>query len=223
MEISIRDAIKKLEDNYVPSIVQKHCRSVAKVATMISHEYEKNNLITKEDQIQIIISSILHDLMRPIEFRDLDKYVGTKEQKEFWNNKIELYENKNHEDAAYEELKDDYPEIANTIKKHAFFDIDNLENLKQKIVYYADKRDEIGVLMNASDRMINAHLRHKYKCKTTENWVKVIETDKKILDLESEIFSKINIKPHECNELNDVSFKQLLIEYNIDMNYKVKG
>jgi len=225
MEISIKDALKLWDEYRMPTGVRDHSISVAKVSTLISEEYKEQHLISEEEQLRIIIAAILHDLMKTIDIKrfhdDPEKIVNNKEDIEFWKTKAEQYKNTDHENAAFEELKDKYEEIAILILNHKFEHITKLNSIGQKIIYYSDKRDEFGEILNLGERLLRAAKRYSKLNDTVEKWVKAIEIDNMILDLEKEIFEKINIEPSECNKLNDIKFEDLLNKHNINIDKKV--
>lgn len=229
MEININDAFQMLDEYNVLVTVRKHSIAVTKVATFLSQKYLEKKLIRKQDQIRIIISAILHDLLKGIDIYtyNKDKYVNdyspSQQEINFQEEILKKYKDTEHEDAAYLELKDDYPKIAKIIKAHKFFDVDKLKDIDEKIVSYADKRNEFGLIMDVTRRLIRSHLRYTHSSYRINNWEKVIQTDNKILDLEKELFSKIDAKPKECNELNEIELDELLKKYNINKEQKIQG
>ncbi len=229
MEISINHAFELWDKYYLPVTVKSHSISVIKVAIFLSQKYLEKDLITKEQQLRIIISAILHDLLKSIDIYKLDKknyiknYSPSESEIKFHENIIEKYKDFTHEDAVYEELKNDYPIIAKIIKSHKFFNVNNLKDLEEEIVYYADKRDDFGKITNVAERMIRAHLRYTHRSNRENNWEKVIKIDNDILDLEKELFSKVDAEPKDCNKLNNTELKQLFKDYNIDKDQNIEG
>jgi hypothetical protein len=224
-KLSINKAFQMLENYHAPITLKNHINSVTKISTFISKKYFDKNLISKEDLYQIIISSLLHDLMKLVETKDFEKrYSNDKtfsnEAKKFWLKKREQYKNICHEEAGYEELKNKNLEIAKIILSHRFRNIDNLKNIKEEILYYSDKLDEWGKIFPLGKRLIYAHLRYIPK-HGENNWVEVLKIDKKIFQLEEKIFEKINTKAYECEKLNDITLNELFKKLNIDLEFEV--
>ncbi len=228
MEISINQAFKLWDKYYVPITLRKHSLNVAKVVSFLTQKYLEKDLITKDDQIRIIISAILHDLMKPIcKYVDFENakilYNYTEDEIKFWNKLKEKYPDELHEDMAYEELKQDYPAIAKIIQKHGFlFDTED-KFLHDRLLAYSDLRADGNKILSIEKRVLNLHIRYKHLNKTIGDWLKVITQDEHLLKLEKEIFSKINIEPEDCDELNNVKLDKLFKDYNINKDQKVQG
>jgi hypothetical protein len=228
MNISINKSFEILDEYYFPDLIRTHCISVCKVATFLSQKYFEKELINRKTQMLIIISALLHDLTKLTQVKDFEtRYAVEHKDKpnevNFWRELRKKHNSIKHEESAYLELKDKYPEIAKIIRAHLYFNVNNLNNISEKILYYADKRDDFGEIKNVTDRMTRSHLRYLHEINSREDWIKLINTDNKILDLEKELFLNINEFPEECNKLNKISLDDLFKQFNIDKELEVDG
>jgi hypothetical protein len=222
-KLSINDAFQIIKDYHIPITLQNHIYSVTKASTLIANKHFKTNKITEEQKYQIIIASLLHDLMKLIEVPDFyEKYAKykdtTKKAIKFWEQKREQYKQikeEKHERAAYEELKEIHPKIASIIYAHRFRNVYNLKTTEEKILYYSDKLDEWAKIMPLGKKMILSHLRYQDKLPNKENWLYALNIDKEIFKLEEELLNPIKTKPHECEELNNITLEELFKELNI--------
>ena len=229
--ISINQALELQKKYFMPDIIKQHSINVTKVATFVSQKFVEKNLLDKELQLKIIISAILHDLTKLTDLKDFEECFvkengENSEAVKFWRTLKKKYVGIRHELSVYEELKENYPEIANIIKSHGYFAnevLDKIEKIQEKLLYYGDLRDEFGKIVNLGNRLIISNKRYGYKNKTAEDWKKVIDFDNKALKFEEEIFSQINAIPEDCNKLNEIGLLDLLKKYNININQEIQG
>jgi hypothetical protein len=142
---------------------------------------------------------LLHDVLRVCDFKESDykrfKQPVTDKEKTKWNQFKVRYKGICHEDAAYEVLKDKYPELARIIKRHrytALLDKESPRTWEEKLVYYADKRVMHDKIVPLKERLEEAHRRNKQQHNSKGyNRVDTTKIDELIFDLEKDIFEKI--------------------------------
>jgi hypothetical protein len=115
------------------------------------------------------------------------------------------YEGVPHEYAAYDILKDKYPALALTIKKHRYIGILDEEEKpntwEEKLVYYADMRAMHDKIVPLEERLTEAHKRNVFFYKTeAQSKVIIAKVDPLIYSLEKEIFDKIDFNPHQITD-----------------------
>ena len=164
-----------------PENVQKHCQKVNQVAMFLSQKLSQAGEDINLDLVDR--ASLLHDLIR------------TKGQM-----KSEGLENMHHAEASYEILKEKYPEMAIVIKSHNSEDLLDsaiLDTWEKKILNYADKRVDKEQVVSIEDRMKLG--KKRWNLKPDEDKTELFLT--KLKELEKKIFSLINLKPGDINEL----------------------
>ncbi|MBD3204479.1 HDIG domain-containing protein [Candidatus Woesearchaeota archaeon] len=145
----------------------RHSIVVNKIAVLIAKKFLKNNISLNLALVNA--GSLLHDVKK-------------------WD---EINNNTNHGTEGYKMFKHEYPRLADIIKKHMLYEIlDGFDTWEQKIVYYADKRVNHDKIVSLKQRF--DYLEKRYPPKDKEKRKKVYELN---IELEKEIFSKIDIKP----------------------------
>ncbi len=228
MKISINHAFELWDKYYLPEKLRSHSSNVAKVAVFITSKYLEKDLITKEQQLRIIISALLHDLMKPIcKTVDFNKakeiFNYSEEEIKFWQELKKKYSDLHHEEIVYIELKDDYPLIANIVKSHGFWTDTINADILNKLLAYSDLRANGNEILSIEKRILYLHIRYKELNETSEDWLNVISQDEILLKLEDEIFSKIDAKPEDCNKLNSIELNQLFKQHNINKIEEIEG
>ncbi len=228
MKISINKAFKLWDKYYLPEKIREHTLNVIKVVVFMSEQYLKKGLITNQEQMRMIIAAVMHDIMKPIcnsgDFEKVkEKYKYTEDQIRFWRKLKIKYPDLNHEEMIYLELKEDYPSIAKLIRPHGFwFDITE-PNIPTKLLAYSDLRANGSKVLSIEKRILNLHLAYKHLYTTYEDWLKVVDQDGKLLKLETQLFSKIDAEPEDCNKLNNITIEELFKQHNIDKDQEIEG
>ncbi len=152
---------------------------------------------------------LLHDIVRICNIKELDfnrfERPVTAEDKAKWQQLRTKYEETPHEYAACDILKDKYPELALTIKKHRYISILNKKEKpntwEEKLVYYADMRVMHDKIVPLEERLTEAHKRNAL-FHGTEAQSKVItaKVDPLIYSLEKEIFNEIDLSPLDITD-----------------------
>jgi hypothetical protein len=140
--------------------------------------------------------------------RDARSHAGrpvTAEDKEKWQQLQTKYEQIPHEDAAYDILKEKYPALALTIRKHRYTALLD-ENEKpitweEKLVYYADKRVMHDKIVSLEERLTEGHKRNALFSESQAKRQAIIdEVDPLIFKMEKEIFDKIGLNPLDITD-----------------------
>jgi HD superfamily phosphohydrolase YqeK len=191
--------IKKIHEIYkefrVPAHIKAHMEKVKELAVELANSFIENG--EKVDKKLIMNAALLHDALRICDIKDLDQihFFGEikKEDMKIWENLKDKYKDKGHSQAIYEYLKGIGEEkIGKLIKKHDFFEIDNLKTWEEKILYYADKRAEGDRTVILKERFFHGRKRN---FKEDENLEKLAKTEEKVFLLEKEIVKRIKKMP----------------------------
>jgi len=165
-----------LKEHRVPSHIVRHSLTVAKLAVFLAERLKENGIAVDVNLVDR--ACLLHDIFRI----------------------CELEKSEAHEDAAYNLLKEKYPVLALTVKKHRYSALlDEKERpttWEEKLVYYADKRVMHDKIVSLKQRLEEAHKRNAPRPKA-QGVINPAKIDRLIYKLEEEIFSKIKLNPDE--------------------------
>lgn len=175
---------------FVPNHLIRHMRKVAKVSTTLAKMAEKKSL--KLQKNLIVQAALLHDVFRCVDIKNFHPENFNKNPKpaakKCWLDLRKKYCKIGHEKGMADYLnKEGYPEIANLIAKHGFFEVHKLKTLEEKILYYADKRVEKDKLVSLEKRISEGKKRN---IKPDDNRTRVKKTEEAVMKLEKEL-SKI--------------------------------
>jgi len=181
------ECMNLLKEYKVPSNIQTHTLLVNKVSMIIAERLKEKGI--KIDTKIVNAASLLHDILKCIDFKTFDKLnkEEIKKAEEF----RKKYPNIRHEEAAYLELKDKYPEVAETIRFHKVMSINQAQTWEQKVVNYADKRASDKRIINLNERFDDFEKRYGKRIDK--------KIEKKHYEIEKEIFDIIGMKPGEIN------------------------
>ena len=191
-----------IKEYHVPSHILSHSLAVAKLAVFLVERLKEKGAAVDVDLVDR--ACLLHDIVRVCDFKELDyrdfKQTVTEQDKAKWQQIRTRYEEIGHEDIAYEILREKYPVLALTVKKHrymAMLDGKTRPNTwEEKLVYYADMRVMHDKIVPLKTRLSEAHKRnvhlHGSKAQSKINTARV---DPLIYRLEEEIFDKIALNP----------------------------
>lgn len=204
--------IYKLYDEYgLPINVIRHCEQVTKVAIFIAKKLIDNGY--EIDLGLLKASGLLHDIAKPVDFKDfgvnknITDFEPTKEHVIKWKKIKEITGDLRHEQAGVKLIYPMYPKVAKIIGMHGYSKVNfGFESFEEKLIYYADKivkHDQIDTL---EKRLEEGHKRYVGKRPFGPD---IIETDKKIFELQSEIFDKAKIDSEDLIKLNNVGFLEL--------------
>jgi len=195
-----RQCLKLMDEFGVPLHIRKHSLAVAKLGVFLAKKLREKGVSVDLDLVDR--ACLLHDLLR---IYDLKEW-GPERSAE-----LRVLERKScHEDAAYELLKDKYPELALAVKRHRYAALldekDKPVTWEEKIVYYADKRVMHDKIVPLKERLEEAHRRNAAQ-RNCANQAKLNteRIDAAIFELEREIFDKIGLEPHEVTAGRNIS------------------
>jgi uncharacterized protein len=192
---------------HVPLNIVKHSLATAKLAVFLAKKLKEKDIAVDVELVER--ACLLHDVARICEVKESDyNNIGmtvTEQQKTAWDKLKTKYNATGHEDTAYELLKERYPVLALTIKKHRYVSLldenDRPDTWEEKIVYYADKRVMHERIVSLKERLDDAHQRnvHLRQMKGLNN-IDTDKVDRLIFELEEEIFTAIGLDPAEITE-----------------------
>lgn len=192
----IKNLIKEF---HVPSHVLAHSKKVAEVALFLGEK-----LIEKGEKVDLDLiekGSLLHDILRICDFHIWEPHKFpenlTKGKLEKWNSLREKFKGIHHADAAYQIfMEKGHKNLAEIILKHKFvYILDKRfapKTWEEKIVYYADKRVMHDKIVSLDERIKDGKKRNVHSKKALALSEKA---EKRIYELEKEIFEKIGGEP----------------------------
>lgn len=202
-----KECLAIIEDHHVPPHIVRHSLTVAKFAVFLAKRLKENGQTV--DIKLVNRACLLHDIVRICDFKKLDyskfEQPVTDRDKTRWRQLREDYNGTPHEHAAYDILRDNYPALALTIKKHRYVAIldeqEKLDTWEEKLVYYADKRVMHDKIVPLKERLTEGHKRnaHLYSTESQRRAI-IAEVDPLIYKLEDEIFYEIGLNPLEITD-----------------------
>lgn len=195
-----KQAFEILKEYHVPLHIQKHSLAVAELAVCLAEKLKEKGISVDVDLVDR--ACLLHDIARVCDLKKLDydrfEQSVTEQDKTKWVQLRAKYKGIVHEDAAYELLKEKYPVLALTIRKHKYIAIlDGQEKPKtweEKLVYYADKRVMHDRVVPLKERLEEGHKRNTYLHQTeAQHKINIARADSLIYELEREIFQKAGL------------------------------
>jgi len=188
-------ALELLKEYRVPLHIRKHSLTVAELAVWLAKKLREKGISVDVDLVDR--ACLLHDIARVCDFVRLDhgkfEQTVTEQDKIRWEEMKVRYQGVCHEDAAYDLLKERYPVLALTIKKHKYTAILDGEKKpktwEEKLVYYADKRVMHDKVVSLEERLKEGHKRNAYLYQTeAQHKINISKIDSLIYKLEKEIF-----------------------------------
>ncbi len=207
-ELPTRDeCVALLAEYYVPSHIIRHSEASAKVAVFLARRLREAG---HDVNVELVDRAcVLHDLLRACDFKlkDFSRFEEpvSEEAKSLWRRFKEKYDGQGHEYAAYDVLKERWPELALTIRRHKYIALldedDKPRTWEEKIVYYADKRAMHDQIVPLQQRLDEAHARSNLLFGVSkERQEKIAIIDKLIFEMEAEIFGQIGLEPDLVSE-----------------------
>lgn len=171
---------------HTPKHIIAHMKMVAKVAKTLSKKIIAKGI--KIDQELIENAALLHDVVRCVDFKNIEEKVFRIKPKnsdlECWKKLWKKYHKVGHEKAMAKILRArGHKKLANLISKHGFFSIWELKTIEEKILYYSDKRVDRDKIVTLEVRFSEGEKRNGSPKDDPEL---VISTKKKIYELEQE-------------------------------------
>lgn len=196
-----KECLAIIKEYCVPPHIVKHSLTVAKLAVFLAKKLKGKGISIDINLVDR--ACLLHDIVRVCDFNGSDysrfEQPVTAEDKAKWQQLRAKYEGLHHEYAAYNILKEKYPALALTIKKHRYKAIldekEKPDTWEEKLVYYADKRVMHDKIMPLKERLTEAHKRNVFFHDTeAQSRIITARVDSLIYRLEKEIFDKIGLK-----------------------------
>lgn len=202
-----KECLAILAEYHVPPHIISHSRTVAKLAVFLAQR-----LIEKGEEIDVELlqrAGLLHDMMRVNDFKESDckrfEQNLPQQEKEKWQRLHEKYKSIPHELAAHEILKERYPTLALTIKRHRYMAMldeqDRPNSWEEKLLYYADMRVMHDKIVPLKQRLAEGHKRNVHMHgSAAQSKINTAKVDPLIFQMEKEIFEKIGLDPLEVTE-----------------------
>jgi len=196
--------LEMAKEYHVPVHILRHSLSVAKLAVFLAERLKEKGVTIDVDLVER--ACLLHDIVRVCDFNQLDcKEFGqniAEQDKAKWEEIRARYGGIGHEDAAYDILREEYPALALTIKKHRYTamldEAEKPDTWEEKLVYYADMRVMHDRIVPLEERLKEAHKRNVFLHATKiDNESNIAAVDPLIHRLEEEIFDKVGLNPVE--------------------------
>jgi len=196
------ECFKLLKKYRVPIHIIKHSVAVARLALFLSERLKKKRVSINAELAHR--AALLHDIARVCDFKEIDitkfEQTITEEDKAKWKQLKDNYKDIAHEDAAFEILKGEYPELALTIRKHRYMAMADEKTRpstrEEKLLYYCDMRVMQDRIVPLKTRLADAHKRniHLHGSKI-QSKINTAGVDPLIYSLEEEIFGIIGLRP----------------------------
>ena len=204
---SNKECFAILAEYHVPPHIVSHSKVVAKLAVFLAQRLNENGEAVNIALLEA--ACLLHDLLRVHDFKESDykhfEHNLPEKEKAKWEKLHAKYKACSHEDAAYDILKDKYPELALTIKRHRYMALldekEKPDTWEEKLLYYADKRVMHDKIVPLEQRLAEGHKRNAYQHGSAEqSKINTAKVDPLIYEMEKEIFEKISLDPLEVTE-----------------------
>ena len=204
---SNKECLAILAEYHVPLHIISHSKVVAKLAVFLAQRLNENGEVV--DVALLEGACLLHDLLRVHDFKESDynrfEQNLPEEEKAKWQQIRAKYKACSHEDAAHDILKEQYPSLALTIKRHRYMALlskkDRPDTWEEKLLYYADKRVMHDKIMSLQQRLAEGHKRNMHLHGLAEqSKINTSKVDPLIYEMEKEIFEKIGLDPLEVTE-----------------------
>ena len=190
-----QEVLNLIELYKTPLHVQQHCTAVADLAVKLGEALVSHG--EKVDLTLVRHAALLHDLVRVVDFKIFEPETFpdpvTPEQVEFWKMLRVKYAGTHHADVGADILDErGFHAVANIVRKHRFTQIERgFDTWEEKLVYYADKRAKHDKIVPLTQRLEDGRKRNLIETNMPEE---SRELDKKIHQLEEEIFTKSEMR-----------------------------
>jgi HD superfamily phosphodiesterase len=196
------ECLELFKQYHTPANIIRHSLAVNKVANYLASSFKKAGVEINGTLVDR--ASLLHDLLRVCDIKNNlytfnDPQELTNANKKIWQEQREKYKNQHHAEITADLFKQQYPEMAEVIRKHRLSAVikNQLVTWEEKIVYYADKRVNHDKFVSLEERMSEGKKRWQIQ-KSQDYSKQIINAMER---LEKEIFQLINKQPDEINKL----------------------
>ena len=199
-----KECLALLAEYHIPPHIVSHSRAVAKLAVFLAHRLNEKGAAV--DVTLLEGACLLHDLLRVHDFKepDFNRFERTlpEQEKAKWQRLRAKYKASSHEDAACDILKEKYPALALTIKRHRYMALldeeDRPDTWEEKLLYYADKRVMHETIVPLKERLAEGHKRNVFSHgSAAQSKINTTKVDPLIYEMEKRIFEKIGLDPPE--------------------------
>lgn len=196
-----------IEEFHVPSHILRHSLAVAKLAVFLAERLREKGIGVDVELLDR--ACLLHDIARVCDFKELDyskfEQPVTEQDKAKWIQIRAMYGGMGHEEAAYDVLKQKYPRLALTIRKHRYMAMldekARPDTWEEKLAYYADMRVMEDRIVPLKDRLEDGHKRNIHLHGTeAQSKINTAKVDPLIYRLEAEIFDKLDLQPLDVTD-----------------------
>ena len=181
-----------------PDNVVLHIEAVTKVGVTIAKALEEKGLDVDVEVVER--ACLLHDMVRQVSFSDFSKVDP--DLVAIYEEQKKKYGELGHKKAAEVILKEEgYPELGHVVRLHGFVEFGTDEGPKtweEKILNYADKRVRHETIVGLIDRIDDIVERHKDRFPDSGDLAE--EKKKLFIELEKELFNKLDLKPSDLND-----------------------
>jgi putative nucleotidyltransferase with HDIG domain len=197
-----RQCFEIIKEYHVPPHILKHSLAVAKLAVFLAQRLREKGEAADVDLVDR--ACLLHDIVRVCDFREIDygnfEQTVSEQDEAKWRQLRAEYKELGHEDAAYEILKEKYPMLASTIRRHKYMAMLDEETRpktwEEKLVYYADMRVMHDKIVPLETRLKEAHERNaSLRSSEAQSKIEIAKIDPLIFRLEQEIFDRLALTP----------------------------
>ena len=205
MKLPSKQYSEELFDKYkVPSNIRVHCKKVNQVAVFLAKKMQEKGEKIDIDLVDRL--SLLHDLMKAVALKKLDKNPlfkcnPTEEEMAMWHKLKQQFRNMHETKITSFILKNDYPEFAKCIENEGNSAIfTSKKRIEEQLVHYSDWRvfvDEIIPLQQRIDDLFKRY-NEKIMQRGIELWQKRVEDE---LIVEKQIFKNLDIHPEDLNKI----------------------
>src|SRR3989344_2161729 len=191
-----KQCLDYFEQYKVPKNIFQHCLKVREVAMFLAQELKKSGMKVNFELLDCL--ALLHDLFKAATLKQIGQsrfhpYQHTPEEIEALEELKKKYPHKYEGEIAYEVFKDQYPELALSLKNCSDPNSEHSNN-EEKIAHYADVRVFKEEVILLHDRF--QYLREAYP-KPIEYWDIFEEKNRK---LEEQLFKELSFKPVELKD-----------------------
>lgn len=199
-----KECLALLAEYHVPPHIVNHSKAVTKLAVFLAQRLNENGAAI--DVTLLEAACLLHDLLRVHDFKesDFNRFERTlpEPDKVKWQRLRAKYKANSHEDVAYDVLREQYPALALTIKRHRYMALldekEQPDTWEEKLLYYADKRVMHETIVPLNERLAEGHKRNVFLHGTeAQSKINTAKVDPLIYEMEKEIFEKIGLNPLE--------------------------
>ena len=198
MNLPTEQQCQELFEQYcVPHNIKEHCEKVRLVAVFLAKKLQQRGEKINIDLVDK--SALLHDLFKVVVLEKLGSnkyhhYEPTPTEVAMWRHLRKKYPGKFESEVAYDLFKDDYPELAITLK-NASHPVRENRTPEELVVHYADWITLGTKVVSLDERL--AYLFETYP-QALDLWKKSVNL---IKEQEKQLFSKIDFPPADLPRL----------------------